>query len=90
MTKNDIIQAISKKVGLSKTQAADCLTVALEEITKSLSQGQELRFPGFGRFFVQERKEKEGINPKTKERITIAAKKVPRFKPGQVLKDAVR
>ncbi|MFH1575345.1 MAG: HU family DNA-binding protein [Candidatus Nealsonbacteria bacterium] len=90
MTKEDIIQAIIKKTGASKTQAAECLNVLLDEIVKSLSRGEEVVLTGFGRFKVIQRKEREGRNPKTGETIKIEAKKVPVFKPGSILKDAVK
>ena len=90
MTKDDLIQAIIRKVGLSKRQATESLIVVLDEITKSLSKGEEVVLTGFGKFKVSQRKERTGINPKTKEKIKIAARKAPVFKPGQTLKDAVR
>lgn len=90
MTKEDIIQAIVKKTGLSKTQAAECLTVLLDEIAKSLSRGEEVVLTGFGKFKIAQRKERQGRNPKTGETIKIAAKKAPVFKPGSVLRDAVK
>jgi len=90
MTKDDIIEAIVKKTGVSKTQAAECMSVLLEEITKSLSRGEEVVLTGFGKFKVAQRKEREGRNPKTGETIKIAAKNAPVFKPGTVLKDAVK
>lgn len=90
MTKDDIIQAIIKKTGASKTQAAECLTVLLDEITKSLSRGEEVVLTGFGKFKVVQRKEREGRNPKTGQALKIAAKKSPVFKAGTVLKDAVK
>lgn len=88
--KEDLIQAIIKKTGLSKRQAGDALTVLLDEIVKSLSQGEEVVLTGFGKFKVVQKKEREGINPKTKEKIMIPARKSPVFKPGQTFKDAVK
>lgn len=79
-----------KKTGLSKRQAAESLSVVLEEITKALSQGEEVVLTGFGKFRVSQRKERMGINPKTKEKIKIPARKAPVFRPGQTLKDAVK
>ncbi len=90
MNKNDLIQSISKKVCISKSVSADCLTVVLDEIIKELSQGREVVLPGFGKFVVSHRKERDGRNPKTGEKIKISAMKVPRFKAGKTLKDAVR
>jgi DNA-binding protein HU-beta len=90
MNKDNLIEAIIKKTGVTKAQAGDCLNILLDEITKALSKGEEVALTGFGKFKVVQRKEREGINPKTKEKIVIPAKKAPVFKPGQVLKDAVR
>ena len=73
-TKDDLIEAIVRKVGLSKRQAQDSLTVALDEITKTLSRGEDVVLTGFGKFLVKQRGEK----------------KLAKFKPGQALKDAVR
>ena len=88
--KDDLIQAIIKKVGLSKRQAVDSLTVVLDEISKALIKGEEVVLTGFGKFKVVQRKERAGVNPKTGEKIQISARKAPVFKPGQTLKDAVK
>lgn len=90
MTKEDIIQSLVQKTGLSKRQSAEFLNVVLDEITKALSVGKEVILPGFGKFLAAERKEREGVNPKTGEKIKIPAAKVPRFKAGKSLKDAVK
>jgi len=90
MQKDDLIQAIIKKVGLSKRQAAESLIVILDEISKSLSKGESVVFTGFGKFMVSQRKERMGINPKTKEKIKISARKAPVFRAGRTLKDAVK
>lgn len=90
MNKDNLVESIIKKTGLSKSQAQEAMTVILDEITKSLSRGEEVVLTGFGKFKITQRKERQGINPKTKEKITIPAKKAPVFKPGQVLKDAVK
>jgi nucleoid DNA-binding protein len=90
MTKDNIIEAIVKKTGLSKRQAEESLSVTLDEISKSLSRGEEVALTGFGKFLVVERKEKQGINPKTGEKITISARKAPVFRAGKTLKEAVK
>ncbi len=90
MTKDDLVQSLSKKTGLSKTQSAEALNVVLDEIAKALSQNKEVSLPGFGKFKVSFRKERQGRNPKTGEKITILARKVPQFKAGKILKDAVK
>ena len=90
MTKEDLINSISKKVGLTKTDASESLALILEEIINALSKGEEVVLTGFGKFIVKERKKREGINPKTKEKIKIPAMKVAKFKPGKILKEAVK
>lgn len=90
MKKEDLADKLAKKVGVSKRQALECLVVALEEISKALSKGEEVILPGFGKFLVSQRKEREGMNPRTKEKIKIPASKVPKFRAGQTLKDAVK
>ncbi len=88
--KEDLAEAIVRKTGLSKRQAEESLSVVLEEIQKTLSKGEEVVLTGFGKFQVVERKARQGVNPKTGERIEIAAAKAPKFKPGKALKDAVK
>lgn len=90
MQKDDLIQALVRKIGLSKRQATDSFNVILEEISKALSKGEEVVLTGFGKFKVSQRKERMGINPKTKEKIKIPARKAPVFRPGRTLKDAVK
>lgn len=90
MNREDLIQSLSKKTGLSKTQSAEFLGFALEEIAKTLSRGEEVVLTGFGKFSVVERKEREGVNPRTGDKIMIPATKAPKFKAGRILKDAVK
>jgi len=89
MTKEDIIKAISQKVGISKSAATNCLSVILDEIQKALKKGDKVTLTGFGTFSVSKRKARTGRNPKTGASIQIPAKKVPKFKAGSVLKKAV-
>ncbi len=90
MTKQDLIDAIAKKVGASKAQVGEFLNALLDEIKKSLAKGKEVTLTGFGTFRVVKRKARTGRNPQTGEEIKIPAQKVPRFKPGKALKDAVK
>ncbi len=90
MTKEELVQSVVKKTGLSKKLATETLAVVLDEITKSLSKGKEVMFTGFGKFEVVRRKARKGINPKTGAKIKIPARKVPKFKAGKMLKDAVK
>ena len=90
MNRDNLIQAIVKKTGFSKSQASEVMSVVLDEITKSLSKGEEVVLTGFGTFKVVQRAAREGRNPKTGEKIKIPAGNFPRFKPGKALKDAVK
>lgn len=90
MKKQELIEKLAKKEGLSKAKAGDCLNTILEEIEKELSRGKEVVLTGFGTFKVAKRKARTGRNPKTGKTIHIPAMKVPRFKPGKALKEAVK
>ncbi len=90
MDKNELIEQTARKTGLSKNQAGQVLNAVLEEIIKTLSKGEEVALTGFGRFSVAQRKERQGVNPKTREKIKIPAGKAPKFKAGKILKDAVK
>ena len=89
MTKVELINAIAAKTDLSKKDSEKALTAVLESITAALAQGDKVSLVGFGTFEVKSRGERKGINPRTKEEITIAASKLPSFKAGKALKDAV-
>lgn len=89
MTKTDLVNIIAEKAECSKKDADKALASVISAISESLAIGEKIQLVGFGTFEVRERKAKEGINPKTKEKISIAAKKVPAFKAGKALKDAV-
>lgn len=90
MDKKQIIEAIAKKAGLSKKDATNAVVGLLDLIKSELSKGRQVSFIGFGSFIVAKRKAREGRNPKTGETIKIPAGKVPRFRPGKSLKDAVK
>ncbi|MDD2730632.1 MAG: HU family DNA-binding protein [Candidatus Portnoybacteria bacterium] len=90
MTKDQIIEAIAARCGCSKKQSGDCLDTILETITKALQKGDKVALTGFGVFQVSNRKARKGVNPKTGAKIQIPAMKVPKFRAGKALKDAVR
>jgi len=90
MTKQDLVDVLANKSGLSKTVSGEFLNILLDEIGKSLSKGQEVVLTGFGKFLVSKRKARMGRNPQTGASIKIAAATVPRFKAGKALKDMVR
>jgi DNA-binding protein HU-beta len=89
MTKEELIEAIAN-VTSSKREAADALNAALDAITKSLSKGEKVALTGFGVFSVSKRAARTGINPRTGASLKIPARKVPKFKAGKALKDAVK
>ncbi len=88
--KNQLVQSLAEKLGVTKKQAADFLDAFVEQITGYLRKGEKVNITGFGIFKVADRKAREGINPKTGERIHIAASKKPKFTAGKVLKEAVK
>ncbi len=89
MNKADLINATAEKAGLSKKDAEKAVNAAIAIINDALIEGDKIQLVGFGAFEVKERKARIGRNPKTKESINIPASKVPVFKPGKALKDAV-
>ena len=89
MTKADLITAISTDTGLSKKDSETALGSVLSSITTSLQGGNDVRLVGFGTFKVSDRAARTGRNPRTGESIQIAASKVPTFKAGKELKEAV-
>ena len=89
MNKADLVSAVANLSGFSKTDATKAIDSVFEAITNSLKRGDEVRLVGFGTFSVQDRAESEGRNPRTGEKITIPAARLPKFKPGKGLKDSL-
>lgn len=91
MTKAEFLDKVAadERIG-SKKDAANAVDAVLDAITDTLTAGGEVNFTGFGKFHVAERKPRQGVNPRTKERITIAGGKVPRFSAGSALKKQVK
>ena len=89
MTKAELISAIAEKTELSKKDSEKALNATVAAITETLAKGDKIQLVGFGTFETRERKAREGINPQTKKKIKIPATKVPAFKAGRQLKDAV-
>ena len=90
MNKTELINAVAEKSNLSKKDATSAVDAVFEAITDSLQNGDKVQLIGFGNFEVRERAARKGRNPQTGEEIEIAASKVPAFKPGKALKDAVK
>ncbi|MGR9114236.1 MAG: HU family DNA-binding protein [Gammaproteobacteria bacterium] len=89
MNKSELIDAIAESSGLTKADAGRALEGFLDAVTTALSNGDSLALVGFGTFSVKERAERKGRNPQTGDEITIKAAKIPTFKAGKSLKDAV-
>ena len=89
MNKADLIEAIAKDANVSKADAGRALDSFTKRITRSLKKGENVTLVGFGTFSVSKRKARIGRNPQTGETIKIKAKKVPKFKAGKDLTDAI-
>ena len=89
MTKADLIRAVAEKSGFTKKDADKAVSAVLDSITESLTKGEKVNLVGFGAFEVKSRNARKGINPRTKEEVMIKASKLPAFKAGKALKDAV-
>ena len=89
MTKAELITAVADKTDLTKKDSEKAVSAVFETITETLKKGDKVSLVGFGTFEVKERAAKEGINPRTKEKMPIPASKRPAFKAGKALKDAV-
>lgn len=90
MNKAELINAIAEKAGLSKADAKNALDATIEVIYEAMVQNDKVALIGFGTFSVSEKAERTGINPATKEKITIPAKKVVKFKAGAELTAKVK
>ncbi len=89
MNKAELIDAIAESADLSKASASRALDSAIDTITKALKRGDTITLVGFGTFSVRNRAARTGRNPRTGETIRIKASKVPGFKAGKALKDAI-
>ncbi len=89
MTKADLVDRVADGGELSRRQAGHIIDLILDHISDALKQGERVALTPFGSFVVRSRKAREGRNPKTGERIKIAARNVPAFVAGKALKDAV-
>lgn len=89
MNKTDLIEAIAERAELSKVASGRLLEIMLEIIGETLEREEDINLVGFGSFSVIKRQQRQGRNPSTGELITIPAAKVPRFRPGKLLKNKV-
>ena len=89
MNKNDLISSVAESSGLTKADAGRAVDGVFDSIASALASGDDVRIVGFGTFSVAHRKATTGRNPRTGEPIQIKASKMPKFKPGTPLKEAV-
>ena len=90
MTKQEFIDQVADSTGLSKRDATEAVEAVLGTIENTLRPAARSASPGFGKFHVAERGPRQGVNPQTRERITIPGGRVPRFTAGSALKKAVK
>ncbi|AKO93972.1 MULTISPECIES: HU family DNA-binding protein [Priestia] len=90
MNKTDLINAVAEASELSKKDATKAVDAVFDTILDALKEGDKVQLIGFGNFEVRERAARKGRNPQTGDEIEIPASKVPAFKPGKALKDAVK
>lgn len=89
MNKSELIDAMAAKSGMKKTESAAALDAFIEAVGDALKKGDQVTLVGFGTFLVREREARTGRNPRSGETIHIAASRLPAFKAGKGLKDAV-
>ncbi len=90
MNKTEVIQKIADETGAPKSEAQRFFDAFTEVVTQALKGDDSVQITGFGKFYVQRREAREGINPQTKNKINIPASKVPKFTAGNALKDAIK
>ena len=91
MTKQEFVDAVANRSGLSRRDAAKAVDAVLDSITDALRRGDAVSFTGFGKFSTQRRAERQGVNPRNpSQKVTIPAATVPKFSAGSTLKQSVR
>ena len=90
MTKQEFVDKVATKSGLTRRDAGKAVEAMLDSITEALKSRQDVSFTGFGKFSTSDRAARQGVNPRTKEKVTIPAATVPKFSAGSALKSAVR
>lgn len=90
MNKTNLVDAVAAKSGMSKANAKVAVEAVLESISGALAEGDKVVLIGFGTFSVAEKPARKGINPRTKEKITIKARKNVKFKAGATLEEKVK
>ena len=90
MNKTELVASIVEKSGLTKKDAEKALSAFIDSVAETLKNGEKIQLIGVGTFEIHERAARTGVNPRTGEKIEIAASKIPAFKAGAALKDAVK
>lgn len=90
MKKQDFIKAVATKAGLSQDAVSKALASMIDVVSAELKAGNEVNITGFGTFRVSERARRNGVNPRTKEKIKIAATKTPVFRAGKTFKEEIK
>ncbi len=90
MTKQEFIQRVAQKSGLTSRDAAKAVDAFMETVTETLKSRDSINFTGFGKFSAADRAARQGVNPRTGERVQIAATTVPKFSAGSQLKAALK
>ena len=90
MTKQEFVDRVADKAQLPKRDAAKAVDAFIDTITETLKGGGDVSFTGFGKFSTSNRAARQGVNPRTGERVQIAASRVPKFSAGSQLKSAVK
>jgi DNA-binding protein HU-beta len=90
LTKQEFIDRVASRTNFSKKEAGEAVEAVLIEIEETLKDGGEISFTGFGKFHVADRGPRQGVNPQTRERITIPGGRVPRFTAGSGLKQKIK
>jgi DNA-binding protein HU-beta len=90
VTKSELVDQVADRAALTKHDAAKAVDAVLATVEDALRRGSEVTVAGFGKFHVSNRGARQGVNPRTGERIQIAASRVPRFTAGSGLKNAVK
>ena len=89
MNRAELAEEVANQTGLTRKACREAVDAVISAITDSLGRGQKVTLVGFGTFRIMERKARRGVNPQTRETIQIPAKKVPKFRPGKGLREAV-
>jgi DNA-binding protein HU-beta len=89
VTKQDVVDAVANKTGMTKKDAGEAVEAVLDVVTSALQSGDQVTFTGFGKFSTSKRAARQGVNPRTGEKVRIKEAMVPKFSAGSQLKASV-